>query len=86
MAKKNKTGIGIAGEAYVEAELSKRGYAAGVTKKNTPSVDILAANGVKAKMIQVKTNSAAKKLSLFIFCKNPSNNFYMHRSLPLEPG
>jgi hypothetical protein len=36
MAKKNKIGIGIAGEALVEARLAQMGYIVGVTRKNTP--------------------------------------------------
>jgi hypothetical protein len=53
---------GIAGEYFVAAELSRRGYLAAVTIKNTKGVDILASNrdATKSVGIQVKTNQARK--------------------------
>ncbi|MEK7117637.1 MAG: hypothetical protein AAB861_02575, partial [Patescibacteria group bacterium] len=49
--------IGIAGEYFVAAEISKRGGIATITSKNTPDIDILAssADGKKTVSIQVKT-------------------------------
>ena len=47
--------LGIAGEYFVAGELSRRGYIASVTLRNTASVDILVSNGKKAINIQVKT-------------------------------
>ena len=52
---------GIAGEFFVAAELSKRGWIATLTAKNTPDVDVLASRsvgGVHAR-IQVKSRSPA---------------------------
>ena len=54
--------VGTAGEYYVAAELSKRGFIATITNKNTERIDILAArlgseNAVK---IQVKATRNAK--------------------------
>lgn len=46
---------GIAGEYFVAGELSRRGYIASITLKNTAHIDILASNGEKAVNIQVKT-------------------------------
>jgi hypothetical protein len=51
---------GIAGEYFVAAELSRRGYIAAVTLRNTPDVDILASNGEKTINIQVKTRRTDK--------------------------
>lgn len=54
---------GIAGEHFVAAELSKRGWIATLTAKNTPGVDVLATrleSDVFAR-IQVKTRTAAYK-------------------------
>jgi len=50
---------GVTGEYYVAAELSKRGYVASITLRNTDGIDILASNsdGSKAVTIQVKTKS-----------------------------
>jgi hypothetical protein len=52
---------GIAGEFLVAGELSKRGWIATLTAKNTPHVDVLAArpSGDVHARIQVKTRSSA---------------------------
>lgn len=52
---------GIAGEFLVAGELSKRGWIATLTAKNTPDVDVLAARpvGDVHARIQVKTRSPA---------------------------
>lgn len=52
---------GIAGEFFVAAELSKRGWIATLTAKNTPDVDVLAARptGDVHARIQVKTRTPA---------------------------
>lgn len=52
---------GIAGEFFVAGELSKRGWIATLTAKNTPDVDVLASRptGDVHARIQVKTRSPA---------------------------
>lgn len=58
------TGLsGVAGEYFVGAELSRRGYIASLTLKNTRGVDILASNSnaTKSVGIQVKTNQGRGK-------------------------
>lgn len=49
---------GIAGEYYVAAELSRRGYVASLTLRNTKGIDILASNvdATRTVGIQVKTH------------------------------
>src|SRR5438445_1186154 len=49
---------GVAGEYFVAAELSRLGYIASITLRNTRGVDILASNrdATKSVAIQVKTN------------------------------
>jgi hypothetical protein len=57
---------GIAGEYFVAAELSRRGFTASLTLKNTKGVDILVSDA-KAKTfigIQVKTKQDARKVWL----------------------
>jgi len=56
------TQAGIAGEYLVAAELSRRGYVASVTLRNTRGIDILASNrdATKSVGIQVKTCQGAK--------------------------
>ena len=54
---------GIAGEYYVAAELSRRGYLAAITLRNSDGVDILASNesGEKTFSVQVKTTQNKRK-------------------------
>lgn len=54
---------GVAGEYFVAAELSRRGFIASVTLKNTRGIDIIASNeaGTKTINIQVKTNQRSRK-------------------------
>lgn len=63
MGKINKILSGVAGEYLVAGELSRRGYIASITLRNTKGVDILASNGdaTKSVAIQVKTNQGTVK-------------------------
>jgi len=51
---------GVSGEYFVAAELSRRGYVASLTLRNTRGIDILASNvdATKSIGIQVKTTQA----------------------------
>jgi hypothetical protein len=51
--------VGVAGEYYVAAELSLRGYLATITLRNSRGIDIIASNpnGTRSVSIQVKTSS-----------------------------
>jgi hypothetical protein len=51
---------GIAGEYFVAGELSRRGYIASITLRNTAHTDVLASNGDKAVNIQIKTRCIEK--------------------------
>ena len=59
MAKNPKILTGIAGEYYVAAELTKKGYIASITLRNTEGIDILVSNqkSTKSLGIQVKTSN-----------------------------
>jgi len=54
---------GVAGEYYVAAELSKRGYLASITLRNSKGVDVLCSNESASKSvgIQVKTNRGSAR-------------------------
>lgn len=56
---KDLTLQGISGEYYIAGELSRLGYIASLTLKNTKGVDILTTNrdGTKIALIQVKTST-----------------------------
>ena len=58
------TGLsGVAGEYFVAAELSRRGFIASITLRNTRGIDILVAhaNGRRFLGIQVKTNQHSQR-------------------------
>ena len=54
---------GVSGEYFVAAELSRRGFIASLTLKNTKGIDILVSNfnATKSIGIQVKTNKVHEK-------------------------
>ena len=58
----NKILTGVAGEYFVAGELSRRGWVASLTLRNTRGIDILASNtdATRSVGIQVKTNSGKK--------------------------
>jgi hypothetical protein len=52
----------LAGEYFVAAELSKRGYAIGITMGNAKAIDIFAEKNTKTVNVQVKALSAKKNV------------------------
>jgi hypothetical protein len=58
---RDRIGTAVAGEFFVAAELARRGWIATLTAKNTPAVEVLAAQPGRDlhAAIQVKTRSAA---------------------------
>jgi len=56
--------VGVAGEYLVAGELSRRGYIASITLRNSRGIDIIAssADAEKTVNIQVKTNGSGVKL------------------------
>jgi hypothetical protein len=63
MSKGTNNLTGVAGEYFVAAELSKRGYIAALTLRNANNIDILCSD-IKAEKqiaIQVKTSNGSKR-------------------------
>ena len=54
---------GVAGEYFVAAELSRRGYIASISLRNTRGIDVLATNQAASRSItiQCKTNQSGQK-------------------------
>jgi len=80
---------GVAGEYYVAAELTRRGYIACLTSKNTKTIDILASNktGLKSVSIQVKTRKKAKDFALNVkdeLLEDNDNLFYIFVNLNIS--
>lgn len=73
---------GVAGEYFVAAELSRRGFIASITMRNSPGIDILATNlnAKRAVTIQCKTSRSSTKgwiLSDKAEGFTPKNHFYV---------
>jgi hypothetical protein len=78
---------GVSGEYFVAAELSRRGYVASLTLRNTRGIDILASNpdATKSVGIQVKTchgTQAAWMLNKKAEADLAENLFYVFVCLP----
>jgi hypothetical protein len=84
--KKQTILTGVAGEYFVAAELSRRGYIASITLRNTRGMDILATNqeGSRSITIQCKTTQKSrKKWMLNEKCEEffPAKHFYVFVAL-----
>ena len=84
--KLERTQVGVAGEYFVAAELSLRGYIASITLRNTRGIDIIAStkDGEKSVNIQVKTiNTDSKKWVLTQKSESfhSDNHFYVFVSM-----
>jgi hypothetical protein len=84
--KKQTILTGVAGEYFVAAELSRRGYIASITLRNTRGMDILATNqeGSRSITIQCKTTQKSRKAwMLNEKCENfsPAKHFYVFVTL-----
>ena len=80
----DKTGrIGVAGEYFVMAELTRRGYVASLTSKNTKAIDLLVSdkNGRQLAAVQVKTCDNVQqhkwKMSNSVENNDSSNLYYV---------
>jgi len=84
--KKQSILTGVAGEYFVAAELSRRGFIASITLRNTRGMDILATNlaGTRSITIQCKTTSKDKNSWILNEkCEDfaPPNHFYIFVTL-----
>lgn len=86
MAKLARTLSGIAGEYYVAAELSRRGFLAAITLRNSDGVDILVSNfsGNQLFSVQVKTTQNKFKWLLNVKVENEivENKYFIFVNMP----
>jgi len=79
---------GIAGEYYVAAELSRRGYLAAITLRNSDGIDILVSSydGENMISIQVKTTQGKKKwiLNKKVEGEKSKNKFFIFVYIPIS--
>ena len=87
MSKKvSTTLIGVSGEYFVAAELSRRGYVASITLRNTRGIDIVASNEDGNKTINIQVKTKRKGVPDWIMSQKAekitdSNMFYVFVSL-----
>ncbi|MEN9573090.1 MAG: hypothetical protein RL514_945 [Verrucomicrobiota bacterium] len=76
---------GVAGEYFVAAELSRRGYIASISLRNTRGIDILATNAAASRSvtIQCKTSQSRNNWMLSDKCESfhSENHFYVFVAL-----
>jgi hypothetical protein len=86
MMKLPKVLSGIAGEYYVAAELSRRGFLAAITLRNSDGIDILISslNGDQLFSVQVKTTQNKFKwfLNMKIENETAENKYFVFVSMP----
>lgn len=80
---------GIAGEYFVAAELSRRGYVASVTLRNTRGIDILASNRNATKSVGIQVKTTQRTRPIWVLNKKAEddlaeNLFYVFVCLPPE--
>lgn len=82
----NKQLVGVAGEYFVAAEMSRRGYLAAVTLRNSDGVDILVSSieGNRQIAIQVKTTQRSPKwvLTKKVETNYSPNKYYVFVHMP----
>ena len=89
MAVSSKILTGVSGEYFVAAELSRRGFVASLTLRNTRGIDILASNADATKSVgtQVKTSQGTRPdwlLNAKAEVDLAENLFYVFVCLPEE--
>ena len=88
MSKLPRTLSGIAGEYYVAAELSRRGFLAAITLRNSDGIDILVSNinGDNLFSLQVKTTQNKFKwlLNLKVESENSNSKYFVFVNMPLD--
>ncbi len=78
--------VGVAGEYFVAAELSRRGYVASISMRNTRGIDILATNEEATRSITIQCKANQDGGSSWILNKKaedfaPKNHFYVFVAL-----
>lgn len=76
---------GVAGEYFVAAELTRRGYIAAITLRNTPGVDIIATNAKRTRSVNIQVKTIQGRRTWVLNKKHEQhrakNSFYVFVSL-----
>jgi hypothetical protein len=66
---------GVAGEYFVAAELSRRGWIASISLRNTRGIDILVTNQEASRSVTIQCKTSQKKDKIWILNENSENFF-----------
>ena len=66
---------GVAGEYFVAAELSRRGYIASITLRNTKGIDILASNEDASRSVGIQVKTSQNRNKEWILSKGAEDYF-----------
>ena len=69
LSKLEPTLVGVAGEYYVAAELSIRGYLASVTLRNSRGIDIIASNSDASRTVSIQVKTSKKGSPRWVLTK-----------------
>ena len=77
---------GVSGEYFVAAELSRRGYIASITLRNTRGIDVLCSNSEATKHVSIQVKTTQKSRNSWILDKkleeyHSPKHFYVFVSL-----
>ena len=80
---------GVAGEYFVAAELSRRGFIASITMRNTRGIDILATNAEAKRAVTIQCKSSRNKSKSWILSDKAEhftakNHYYVFVKLGAE--
>ena len=67
--------VGVAGEYFVAAELSLRGYLASVTLRNSRGIDIIASSADASKSVSIQVKTSKGKAPSWILSKRSEGFF-----------
>ena len=67
--------VGVAGEYFVAAELSLRGYLASVTLRNSRGIDIIASSADASKSVSIQVKTSKGKVPTWILSKKSEDFF-----------
>jgi hypothetical protein len=78
--------VGVAGEYFVAAELSVRGYLASVTLRNSRGIDIIASNSDASRSVSIQVKTSKKGAPRWVLTKKAEtffadNHFYVFTQL-----
>ncbi len=75
MKKSSNILTGVSGEYFVAAELSRRGYIASITLRNTRGIDVLCSNEDASKQVSIQVKTTQKSHNSWILDKK-SEDYY----------